>query len=142
MVSVLLSLVILGSSVAFNNIVNLSVAGLYSSYLLCCSLLLWRRLQPQGIMPFNAEVSWVGPGSLRWGPWRIPGIMGIINNVFACMYLLFVWFWSFWPPVTPVTPETMNFSILTWGVTVSFAIIWYFAVGKKEYTGPVVEVGV
>lgn len=119
---------------------NLSAVGLYSSYLLCASLLLWRRLQPTGILPFDPNISKVGPGNLRWGPWRIPGILGVINNVFACIYLLVIWFWSFWPPATPVTPETMNFSALTWGSMLLFAIIWYLIVGKKEYVGPIVEI--
>ncbi|KAI1073897.1 putative GABA permease [Whalleya microplaca] len=139
-VSVLLSLIILGSSVAFNNIVDLSIAGLYSSYLLSCALLLWRRLQSQGIKPYSSEVRRVGPHNLHWGPWRIPGVLGVLNNAFACMYLLLVWFWAFWPPVTPVVPETMNFSVLTFGATALFAVVWYFLQGKKEYEGPVVEV--
>ncbi|KAH7320646.1 putative GABA permease [Stachybotrys elegans] len=140
--SVLLSLVILGSSVAFNNIVNLSIAGLYSSYLLCCSLLLWRRLQPRGILSHDTKISLVGPGRLHWGPWYIPGALGVANNAFACIYLLVIWFWAFWPPMIPVEPETMNFSALTWGFTVLFAIAWYIFLGRKEYTGPIIEIQV
>ncbi|KAI0539934.1 putative GABA permease [Xylaria digitata] len=140
MISVLLSLIILGSSVAFNNIVNLSIAGLYSSYFLCCSLLLWRRIQPGSIKPYSQDVAKVGPGNLHWGPWHVPGFLGIANNLFACVYLFVLWFWAFWPPVTPVTPETMNFSVLTFGATILGAIIWYFVRGKKEYKGPIVEV--
>lgn len=33
-----------GSATAFNDIVSLSVSSLYSSYLICASLLLYRRL--------------------------------------------------------------------------------------------------
>ncbi|KAI5923264.1 putative GABA permease [Camillea tinctor] len=139
-VSVLLSLIILGSSVAFSNIVNLSVAGLYSSYLLSCTLLLWRRIQSPGIKPYDTHVSRVGPDNLHWGPWRIPGVLGVINNVFACLYLLLLWFWSFWPPAAQITPETMNFNVLTFGAVVLFAIAWYVVYGKKEYEGPVVEI--
>lgn len=62
LVSVLLSFITLGSSVAFNNIVNLSVTGLYSSYLLSCALLLWRRLQRGRIQPYNARPTEVRPG--------------------------------------------------------------------------------
>ncbi|KAI0120315.1 amino acid/polyamine transporter I [Hypoxylon sp. NC0597] len=139
-VSLLLSLIILGSSVAFNNIVNLSVVGLYSSYLLCCGLLLWRRLQPRCILPYDPHITMVGPKSLHWGPWHIPGVVGIINNVFACVYLFVFWFWAFWPPATPVVAENMNFSILTFGFMVLFAVIWYLLQGRKEYKGPIVEV--
>ena len=136
----LLSLITLGSTVAFNNIVNLSVAGLYPSYWLSCALLLWRRLQPKGIQPHEPSVTKVGPGSLFWGPWRIPGMFGILNNIFACCYLLLLWFWAFWPPATPVTPASMNYSVLTFGVAVLFAVAWYFVRGKLVYNGPVREV--
>lgn len=139
-VSVLLSLITLGSSVAFNNIVNLSIAGLYSSYLLSCTLLLWRRLQSQGINPHNTHVAKVGPENLHWGPWHVPGILGVANNLFACIYLFVLWFWAFWPPARPVVAENMNFSMLTFGGTALFATAWYFLRGKKEYRGPIIEV--
>ncbi|KAI1214242.1 putative GABA permease [Annulohypoxylon truncatum] len=139
-VSVLLSLITLGSSVAFSNIVNLTVAGLYSSYLLSCMLLLWRRTQTQGIKPYDLHISRVGPGNLQWGPWRIPGILGVLNNAFACMYLLLLWFWSFWPPAMSVTPESMNFNVLTFGAVVLFAVAWYAIRARKVYIGPIVEV--
>ncbi|KAK6859782.1 hypothetical protein PG995_003418 [Apiospora arundinis] len=140
LVSVLLSLITLGSSVAFNNIVNLSIVSLHSSYLICCSLLLWRRIQRDGIKPYDAEVTRVGPGNLHWGPWRIPGTAGMLNNVFACAYLFLLCFWAFWPPADPVVPETMNFSILVFGFVALFAVIWYFVRGRKVYEGPIVEV--
>ena len=135
----LLSLIILGSSVAFNNIVNLSVAGLYSSYLLTCSLLLWRRVTGK-IKPYNDMVSAVGHGRLHWGPWRLPEPLGTLNNAFACLYLVLLLFWSFWPPATPVTPSTMNFSVLVFGSVIIFSILWYTVKGREQFSGPVVEV--
>lgn len=66
-ISILLSLIILGSSVAFNNIVSLSVVGLYSSYLLSCSLLLWRRINGS-IKPPDSTALRLGPSELHWGP--------------------------------------------------------------------------
>jgi choline transport protein len=136
----LLALIPLGSSTAFNNIISLSVAGLYASYLLTTSLLLWRRLRGD-MMPFPTPESIVSEHEgLSWGPWRIPAPLGTINNAFACIYLLFIWFWSFWPPQAPATPETMNYSILVFGATVLFSILYYVARGHKEFTGPIREV--
>ncbi|KAI9647065.1 hypothetical protein NHQ30_005067 [Ciborinia camelliae] len=43
-VSCLLGLINIGSATAFNDVVSLSVSGLYSSYLICAVLLLYRRL--------------------------------------------------------------------------------------------------
>lgn len=76
---------------------------------------------------------------LTWGPWRVPGIWGTINNAFACIYIIFVLFWSFWPPETPVTPKNMNYSVLMTGVVIGFSIIYYYVWGKDQYRGPLIE---
>ncbi|EXJ90540.1 hypothetical protein A1O1_03643 [Capronia coronata CBS 617.96] len=76
---------------------------------------------------------------LIWGPWHIPGIFGIINNAYACVYMIFVIFWSVWPPSTPVDYQTMNYSIVVTGGVVIFSIIWYFVRGRKEYKGPLID---
>ena len=73
LISVLLSLINFGSSVVFQNLGALSVSGLYSSYLLAASLLLYRRLTGS-IQPFNGldkgisnvagrQLTWVRGGS-------------------------------------------------------------------------------
>lgn len=59
----LLSLIALGSYVAFSNVVNLSIGGLYASYFIVCSLLLWRRLQ--GVSPYDARAAMPGPDTLQ-----------------------------------------------------------------------------
>lgn len=77
---------------------------------------------------------------LVWGPWRIPGIWGILNNAFACVYLTIILFFSFWPPMTPVTPSTMNYSSLVTGAMLIFSIAYYFVRARKDYQGPIIEV--
>ena len=42
-ITMLLSLIVLGSAVALSALLSLVIAALYSSYLLVCSLILWRR---------------------------------------------------------------------------------------------------
>ncbi|EUC43273.1 hypothetical protein COCMIDRAFT_38752 [Bipolaris oryzae ATCC 44560] len=137
-ISMLLSTIALGSVVAFSNIVNLSIGGLYASYFIVCTLLLWRRIQ--GIRPYSDRAVMVGPETLQWGPWKVPGVFGIANNLFACGYLFVMWFFSFWPGTATVTVQSMNFSSLTFGGTVILAVSWYFISGRKTYTGPKVEV--
>ena len=134
----LLSFITLGSYVAFSNIVNLSIGGLYASYFIVSSLLLWRRLK--GISPYNAHAAMVGSDTLQWGPWKVPGVLGVANNLFACVYLFVLWFFSFWPGSVEVTAQSMNFSSVTFGGTVLFAIVWYYVRGRKTYVGPFVEV--
>jgi choline transport protein len=135
---VLLSFITLGSYAAFSNIVNLSIGGLYASYFIVCTLLLWRRLK--GIDPYNAHKVMVGPDTLQWGPWKVPGALGVANNLFACVYLVVLWFFSFWPGSVEVTVQSMNFSSVTFGGTVLFAVVWYYVRGRKTYVGPIVEV--
>lgn len=76
---------------------------------------------------------------LAWGPFHIPGIFGIANNVYACLYMIFVIFWSVWPPATPVDAESMNYSVVVTGGVIIFSVIWYWVRGRKEYRGPVVD---
>ncbi|KAF9731220.1 hypothetical protein PMIN06_009843 [Paraphaeosphaeria minitans] len=138
-----LALVNIGSSTAFNGIISVSIAGLFSSYLLVAGLLLYRRCTG-GIVPASS-VSISSPSEhesakVVWGPWRIPGVLGIANNVFACVYLFFVLFFSFWPSFAAVTPQNMNWSILVTGFVAIFSGLYYMIWAKKTYHGPIVEV--
>ncbi|KAL8699456.1 MAG: hypothetical protein Q9224_001398 [Gallowayella concinna] len=164
----LLALIYIGSSTVFEDVVSMSTSGLYASYFIPCSLLLWRRttgqIRPHLSAPSEGDEtdgqhtaaaqaigisisediiaaadSDVAQPLLMWGPWRIPGVLGIINNAFACLYILFVLFWSFWPPKTPATPENMNYSVLVTGCVVLFSIVYYFVFGKSQYMGPLIE---
>ncbi|KAK5231297.1 hypothetical protein LTR72_000478 [Exophiala xenobiotica] len=81
----------------------------------------------------------VAQAPLVWGPFHLPGWFGIINNAYACVYMIFVIFWSVWPPETPVNYQTMNYSVVVTGGVVIFSIIWYYIRGHKEYKGPVVD---
>ena len=149
-VSLLLSLIILGSSTAFNDLVSLSVSGLQSSYLVAISLLLYRRSRgdispPATSASFDsfpaAHANNHKSNSFRWGPWRVPGRWGTLNNTFACAYLTTVVFFSFWPTERPVTRENMNYAILMTGAVVWFSLVYYRVWARRVYVGPVVEVG-
>ncbi len=138
-ISCVLSLTVLGSSTAFNDLVSLWVASLNSSYLLASGLLLYRRCTG-GITHRDTIVDESGPGKLKWGPWYIPGIYGIINNVFACGYIIVIVFFSLWPPARPVTSANMNYSVLVTGAVILFSVVYYFAWARREYRGPRIEV--
>ena len=154
----LLALIYIGASTVFEDVVSLSTSGLYASYFIPCSLLLWRRTTGQ-VQPYysyatdnndsipelntafaaSEPTSKVAQPQLAWGLWHLPGIFGMINNTYACIYILFVLFWSPWPPLTPVTAQNMNYSVvMTFGV-ISFSIVCYYIWGKKQYKRPLVE---
>lgn len=133
-ISCLISLINIGSSTAFNAIISLTIAGLYGSYLVCCSLLFWRRCTGGISLPGE------GSGTLTWGPWRLRGWFGIAVNAFACVYMVIIIFFSFWPPFIQPDKETMNYSVVVTGAVLIFSVIYYLLRARKVYTGPVVEV--
>ena len=154
----LLALIYIGSSSIFEDVVSLSTSGLYASYFIPCSLLLWRRVTGQikpyssrddegtssttlsnGFSAESSDTDEVVQPELSWGPWRVPGILGTINNAYACVYTVFVMFWSFWPPATPTTASTMNYAVLMTGATIIFSIVYYYVWGKQQYLGPLIE---
>ena len=141
-VSLVLSVIAFGSTLAFNDVVSLTIANLFSSYFIGNTLLLWRRVTG-GIQPFNPDeaelVNTIGATKLTWGPWKIPGIWGTLNNIFGSSFLLIVLFFSFFPTATDPTPATMNWSILLAGGIAIIALGYYMAYGRRSYKGPVVE---
>lgn len=145
-IACLLGLINLGSMDAFNGVISVSIAGLFSSYLLTAGLLLYRRCTG-AIVPLSDasnldDLGKTADGTPRaaWGPWRIPGAMGIANNAFACAYLLFIFFFSFWPTYKNVTPKTMNWSIVVTSAVAILSAVYYAVWAKKTYHGPVIEV--
>ncbi len=137
----LLSLVALGSDIALHALLSLTIAALFSSYLLVCGLLLWRRNTSffQSDQPYSDQI-FVGPDHLTWGPWRVPEPFGTINNAFACIYGILILFWSFWPQVTPTNVQSTNWSVLVFGVVVVFSVFWYIARAKRYFKGPIKEI--
>lgn len=140
-ISVILSFVNIGDATAFNGIISVSIAGLFGSYLMAASLLLYRRVTG-AIHERNDDdtlTNTTGSG-LSWGPWRLPGLFGTANNILCCSFLLFVLFFSFWPASREVTPQNMNWAVLVTVVVVAWSIVYYFAWARKTYSGPIIEV--
>jgi len=144
LVSIVLSFVNFGDSVAFNGVISISIAGLFGSYLIATCLLLYRRVTGAIRVRLAGEDDDGGltntmGSNLTWGPWRLRGAFGTANNVFSCAYLFFVFFFSFWPPVRDVTPENFNWAVVVFGGVVSFSVLYYVTWARKIYTGPIVE---
>ncbi|KFA69706.1 hypothetical protein S40285_08105 [Stachybotrys chlorohalonatus IBT 40285] len=141
-IAVLLSLINIGSPVAFMNVTSLSISCLYASYLIAAVLLLYRRMTNGFSMP-NAELPALANttgAELVWGPFHLPGALGIANNIFSIAYLVVVGFFSFWPPVLNPTPDMMNYSVVVTGAVVIFSVVYYLVWARKEYNGPIVEI--
>ena len=137
----LLALIILGSSTAFNDIVSLAVVGLFGSYFIVAVLLFWRRLRGD-IRPYatDFELTNVPGQQLMWGPWRVPGVAGVVTNGVAIVYLMVILFFCLWPPSNHPTAATMNYSSLMLGATMIFSVVYYWTWARKVYNGPVIQI--
>lgn len=147
-ITLLISLINLGSSSVLSRIFALSTAGFYSTYLACAGLLLWHRFrgtikEPRG--EDTSSVLTVGPDGkyeikLIWGPWKLEGWWGLSVNIVACAYLTIIIFFSVWPDARAPNSEQMNYSIFVLSAVVLISWLYYHFVARKRYTGPVVEI--
>lgn len=120
--TLVMCLVYLGSSVAFNAILSIGIVALMGTYGLSTGCVLYRRLRwPETLPP------------VRWslGRW------GILVNGIGVSYASFAFFWSFWPIYYSPTPETMNWAVVMFGSVVILAVVAYFVRARKLYKGPV-----
>ena len=121
-ISMILALINIGSSVAFNAIVSLVIAAVFGSYFIPISMVAYRRLKgiPLGLGPWNM------------GRWGLP------INIFALLWIMITWTFSFFPIAIPVTNETMNWSSVLWAFMMGFGILWYWAYQRHKFTGPTI----
>ncbi|KAL8662431.1 MAG: hypothetical protein Q9202_004752 [Teloschistes flavicans] len=122
-ISLLLALINIGSSTAFNAIISLSVASVLASYMIPITLMLRKR--------FLKEPT-------RFGPWRM-GRWGALANIVGLVYAIIGFFFSFWPGDSKVTPVSMNWACLVFGFAVLFSSFWYLIRARQYYHGPINE---
>ena len=77
-------------------------------------------------------------GKFEPGPWHM-GKFGYIVNIWACTWTLFVSIIFFMPTIRPVTGENMNWAIVFMAAILLAALVWWYAGGRKYYTGPLIE---
>ncbi|KAE8352422.1 amino acid/polyamine transporter I [Aspergillus coremiiformis] len=124
-ISVLLALITIGSTTAFNALLSLTSLAQYISYLVPIVFLLMKRIRaPQ-------EVRW---GSFRLGHWGIP------VNAFAIIYAIYIIIFLPFPPNYPVTAQNMNYSAPVFLAVVLFATVDWFVRGRKHWEGPRIKV--
>ncbi|RAK96595.1 choline transport protein [Aspergillus ibericus CBS 121593] len=136
----LISLINVGSNYILNITLSLIMQAFFSSYLIPLSLLLYRRVQGHIADPKEADLDPAQP--YTWGPFRVKGWLGIVNNIFSIVCLVIMFLFGCWPLQNHPSPREVNYSIaLTGGATV-LAVVYYFGWARRVYRGPVVEVRV
>lgn len=125
LMSGLLSLINIGSQVAFNGIISLNVAALMYTYAVSISCVIYRKVYCPETLPQR-----------RWSL----GKAGLLINIIGLLYVSFALFWSFWPPTPPTTAQDFNWSVLIFVGVFSLSLVMYIFQGRRQYVGPVVTV--
>lgn len=124
-ISFVLSLIYIGSTVAFYAITSLLTVALLQCYMFSIGSILWRRIYLPDTLP---------PTQFSLGRFGIP------VNAAAVIYCAWAFFWSFWPIATPVTAEGFNWAAVIFVGVLIFAMLWYAIRARHFYEGPVVLV--
>jgi choline transport protein len=120
-ISVLLALINIGSTAAFNSIASLGTCALLSSYIISISCIFLKRWRNEPLLPTQFSL----------------GKAGIWINGIAIVYLCMAFLFAFFPTFPHPTPDLMNWNILIYGVVVLFSLAYFFIMGRKLYVGPV-----
>ena len=141
-ISLLLSLINIGSSQALQNILSFTVSSWEAAASIPLSLLLWNRMTGRiATASYPSHDSKADPTKpLVWGPWRVPEPWGTCINAFGLVWIVLAFFFSFWSGSVHVDAESMNYSSLMTGFWFIFGIGYYVLHGKKYYKGPVVDI--
>lgn len=122
-ITILLSLINVGSDVAFNAIISLNLVSLMLSYMMSIGCVLYRRIYQPELLPHA-----------RWSLGRY----GTAINAAGFTYSSYAFFWCFWPNETPVTLENFNWSVVMFFAILFFCAVDWFIRGRKKFSGPVV----
>ncbi|KAG9712135.1 GABA permease-like protein, partial [Aureobasidium melanogenum] len=123
--TIILSLINIGSSAAFNAIISLGAVAQMGTYAISITCVLYRRLTAPHLLP-----------KARWslGRW------GVLVNLLGLLFAWEAFFWCFWPNAQPVTVDNFNWAPVMFVAVVVGALITYFVQGRRVYNGPVVIV--
>ncbi|KAG9232047.1 amino acid/polyamine transporter I [Amylocarpus encephaloides] len=121
-------------STFFCIVINLIGLGSYAAiagvFNICAIALDWSY-----IIPIVCKVTF---GKFEPGPWHL-GKYSTFVNAYCCIWTFFVTIIFLLPTVRPVAADTMNYAcVFLVFILVCSAIFWY-AGGRRYYTGPVVE---
>ncbi|KAF9890910.1 hypothetical protein FE257_005486 [Aspergillus nanangensis] len=120
-VTVVLSLINIGSPVALQAIVSLTITSLMSAYILSIGCVLLKRFRGEPLPP------------RRWSL----GPFGMAINIASMAFLLPIFVFAFFPLGSQVTRQTMNWSIVMYLGLIIFASGYYWIRGRFQFIAPV-----
>lgn len=121
-IAFLLTLIYLGSTVAFYAIVSLFGVAILQCYCFSIGCVLWRRIfHPETLPPARFSL----------------GRFGIPLNAFAVLFSAYCLFWSFWPQEYPVSVDNFNWAIVIFGAVMIISLVYFVIRARHKYVGPV-----
>jgi choline transport protein len=123
-VQMLLGLLYLGNSTAFNAVLSMAILGMYASYILPIVYMLFcgrRKLHKD-----------------QFGPFSMGLVVGPVVNLVAVAWLIVAMIFSMFPSVEPVTPQNMNYAVVVMGGWLTLGTVYFFLFGRKKYVGPII----
>lgn len=123
-IAFLLSFVAASSTIAFNNLISISLVGLLLSYGSTVLTVLIRRFSADPLPPAY---------------FRFSKPIGALINGLALCFVTVAFVFIFFPTAPDPTPASMNWSIVISGGVILFAGLWYAVRGRRVYFGPVVR---
>ncbi|KAH1799465.1 hypothetical protein KXX36_009402 [Aspergillus fumigatus] len=120
-VTILLSLINIGSQVALAAIVSLTITSLISAYILSIGCVLLKRIRGEPLPP------------RRW----TLGRFGMAVNIAALAFLIPIFVFSFFPLTKTVDTKTMNWSVVMYLAMLTFASGYYVLWGRHNFIAPV-----
>ncbi|KAK5206510.1 hypothetical protein LTR20_006943 [Exophiala xenobiotica] len=120
--TVVMSLIYIGSPIAFNAIISLAIVALMATYAISIACVLWRRITHPETLP---PVFW------SLGKW------GVVVNVLGLVYAIYAFFWAFWPIYWKPTADEMNWAIVIFAGVMFISAVNYVLSAHRMYKGPV-----
>ena len=119
-----MSLINIGSTVAFNAMLSLSTIALMATYTISVGCITLKRIRNEPLP------------QTRWSL----GKFGMPINVISLIYSLWSFFWSFWPNSYSVNAANFNWACVLFVGLMGLSGLLYAVYARNVYEGPVVKV--
>lgn len=117
-----LSVINVGSTIAFNQITSLALSALVASYLVSISSITLKRIRKEPLLDSHFKL----------------GRAGLAINIASILFLVLVFVMLFFPPAPNPVPSDMNWSVVIFTGVLSLSMVYYFLFkGRHNYVGPV-----
>jgi amino acid transporter len=124
-ITVILSLVNIGSTAAFNSLLSLTNVAFFTCYFISIGCVLLKRLRGEPMPPSR---------------FKIPNRVAIFCESVSLLYMAWAYVICFFPDAIPVTAVSMNWAVVVYFGVIILAALYYMFRGRKKYTPPVLHI--